>query len=223
MTVLASEIISEASKQLNDVGKVTWTDDSYFEYITSAQEMIVSIRPDAYSIVTTMQMAAGSKQDIPSTALRLLDIYRNMGSDGLTPGRAVLPVERNALDLFAFDWNADTQVSEVKNYMYDEKVPNVFYVDPPSDGTGWLEIAISRVPVKVTQTSDALSVKDIYRNHVIQWVMYRAYSIEVDSMSSQRRAAVHEQSFYQMMGQKFQRDVLFTGSKEVENRGSELG
>lgn len=223
MTVLASEIIAEASKQLNDINKVTWTNESYFEYISSAQEMIVSIRPDAYSVVTTMQMAAGSRQSIPSEALRLLDIYRNMGSDGNTPGRAVLPVERNALDLFAFNWNADTQESEVKNYMYDEKVPNVFYVDPPSDGTGFLEVAISRVPPKVDQVTDALSLKDIYRNHVIQWVMYRAYSIEVDSVSSQRRAAVHEQSFYQMMGQKFQRDTLFSGSKEIESRGSELG
>jgi hypothetical protein len=223
MTVLASEIIAEASKQLNDINKVTWTNESYFEYISSAQEMIVSIRPDAYSVVTTMQMAVGSRQSIPSEALRLLDIFRNMGSDGNTPGRAVLPVERNALDLFAFNWNADTQESEVKNYMYDEKVPNVFYVDPPSDGTGHLEVAISRVPPKVSQVTDVLSLKDIYRNHVIQWVMYRAYSIEVDSVSSQRRAAVHEQSFYQMMGQKFQRDTLFSGSKEIESRGSELG
>lgn len=217
MTILASEIISEVSKQLNDVGQVTWTETSLLEYITSAQEMIVSIRPDAYSVVTTMQMTAGSKQDIPSSALRLLDVIRNMGSGGTTPGRAVLPVEKEALDLFAFNWNADTQESEVKNYTYDEKTPGVFYVDPPSDGTGWLELAISRVPPKIDQTIDPLVVKDIYRNHIIQWVMFRAYSIEVDSLSSQRRAAVHEQSFYQMMGQKFQRDVLFSGSKEIEN------
>lgn len=219
MTILASEIISEASKQLNDVGKITWTDASYFEYITSAQEMIVSIRPDAYSLVTTMQMAAGSKQSLPATALRLLDIKRNMGTDGNTPGRAVLPVEENALDLFAFNWSAATQEAEVKNYVYDEKTPNTFYVDPPSDGTGWLELSISRVPPVITQDSDPLVVKDIYRSHVLQWVMFRAYSIEVDSVSSRQRAAKHEDTFYQMMSGKFERDALYSASKEVQNAG----
>lgn len=219
MTILASDIVDEVSKQLNDIDHVTWTEESLFEYITSAQEMIVSIRPDSYSIVTTMQMAAGSKQALPATALRLLDIKRNMGSNGTTPGRAVLPVEENALDLFAFNWNAASQAAEVKNYSYDEKTPRTFYVDPPSDGTGWLEISVSRVPPVIDSGNDPLVLQDIYRNHVIQFVMFRAYSIEVDSLSSQRRAAEHKKTFFEMMEGKFQRDILFTGSKEVENSG----
>jgi hypothetical protein len=217
--MLASEIISELGKQLNDVDQVTWTEASLIEYINSAQEMIVSIRPDAYSVITTMQMAAGSKQTIPSSALRLVDVKRNMGTDGNTPGRVVLPTEADALDLFQFNWNAATQVEVVKNFFYDERTPNSFYVDPPSDGTGYLEVAISRVPTKVTAAGDTLVLKDIYRNHIVQWCMFRAYSIEVDSVASRDRANNHQGAFYAMMGRKFERDAQFSPSEEVQRGG----
>lgn len=217
MTILASEITAELGKQLNDVGQVTWTEESLVEYINSAQNQIVSMRPDAYSVVTVVQMIAGSKQDLPVDTTRLLNVKRNMGTDGLTPGRAVWPCEMEDLDLFNFGWHNATQEQEIKNFMYSEKSPRTFYVDPPSDGTGYIEISVSRVPPLLTTPVgvQALDVKDIYRNHVIQWCMFRAYSIEVDSASSQQRAGIHYGNFMDMMGRKFQRDVQFSPSVEI--------
>lgn len=215
----ASDIITEVSTQLNDVGKVTWTEPSLIEYINSAQEMIVLIRPDAFSQITTMQMVAGTKQALPVTALRLLDIKRNMGSDGNTPGRAVIAVDESSLDLFAFNWHTSNNAAEIKNFTYDEKTPNTFYVDPPSNGNGHIEISVSRVPTKIIAPANSLVLKDIYRNPVVQWCMFRAYSIEVDSRSSRDRALKHEKTFYQMMGEKFQRDIVFSPSPEAAESG----
>lgn len=220
--MLASDIITEVGRQLNDVNQITWSESAIIDYINSAQQMIVSIRPDAYSIVTSMQMDAGSKQSLPVEAIRLLNVSRNLGADGLTPGRVVHACEIEALDLFDFDWNTDAQVAAVKNYTYSEKTPNTFYVDPPSDGTGYIEISISRVPPAIIANYETLALKDIYENHIIQWCMFRAYSIEVDSASSQQRAAKHEQSFFTMMGRKFQRDVLFSPSVELKQTEGQL-
>lgn len=217
--MLASDIITEVSSQLNDNNQVTWTEAMLLGYITTAEEMIVSLRPDTYSQITTMQMVVGAKQTIPATALRLLDIKRNMGVDGLTPGRSVNAVAADALDLFALDWTAEAVEAEAQDFTYDEKTPTEFFVDPPSDGTGYLEISVSRIPPAVTALSDTLVLKDIYRNAIIQWCMFRAYSVEVDSASSQRRASVHEASFYGLMGKKFQRDALFSPSSEVKQDG----
>jgi len=214
--MIASDITLEVSSQLNDSDRITWPEDALHKYLTTAEEMIVTIRPDSYSGIATMQMVAGSKQSIPATALRLLDIKRNMGADGLTPGRVVLVTDNDSLDLFESSWNAATQVAAVYNFIYDEKTPDTFYVDPPSDGTGWLEVSISQIPPQVTAEGQTLVLKDIYRNALIQWCMFRAYSIEVDSASSQQRAAKHEKSFYQIMGKKFQRDVLFSPSPEAQ-------
>lgn len=219
--MLASDIITEVSGQLNDIAQITWVEDALIRYIDSAQEMVVSIRPDAYSQITNMLMGVGSKQDLPASALRLLDIKRNMGTDGNSPGRVVIAIDEESLDLFSFSHHAATQKEVIKNFSYDEKTPNTFYVDPPSDGTGYIEISISRIPPKITGVSDPLVLKDIYFNHVVQWCMFRAYSIEVDSASSQSRAQKHETSFYLMMGKKFRRDVIFSPAPEVtpENVG----
>lgn len=210
----AQEIIDEVSKQLNDTAFVTWTEASLREYITSAEQAIVNLRPDAFSTVTTMQMAVGAKQTIPTNALRLLDVKRNMGTDGNTPGRPVNAVEEEAVDLFELTEEAASVA--IKDFSYDERVGDVFYVYPPSDGTGWLEIAISQIPPNITFNQQTLSVSDIYRNAVVQYVMFRAYSIEIDSVSSRQRASEHLANFYQLMGAKFQRDVQFSPSVEVQ-------
>jgi hypothetical protein len=217
----AQDIIDEVSGQLNDTGFITWTEADLLRYITSAQEMIVTMRPDAYSLVTTMLLAVGTKQALPSTALRLLDIKRNMGTDGLTPGRPINAVEEDALDLFQIGVESNSAVT--KDFSYDERTPNDFYVYPPSDGTGYIEMSISRIPPEVTANNQELALKNIYRNHIIQWCMFRAYSIEVDSASSQERAQEHESSFYQMLGVKFQRDVQFSPSVEVQQAGDVNG
>jgi len=213
----AQSIVDEVSKQLNDVSQITWTLPSLFEYIDSAQQMIVSIRPDANSVIETMQMVVGTKQSIPAAALRLLEIKRNMGTNGLVAGSSVVACDHESLDLFSSNWHAAAGVEAVDNFAYDEKTPKTFYVDPPSDGTGYLEIATSQVPTLITAVGNTLDLDDIYKNAVIQWCMFRAYSIEVDSRSSAQRAAGHEQSFYQMMGKKFSRDVQFSPSEEVKN------
>jgi hypothetical protein len=213
----AQSIVDEVSKQLNDVNQTTWTLTSLFEYIDSAQQMIVSIRPDANSVIGTMQMAVGTKQTIPAAAIRLLEVKRNMGSDGLTPGSSIDACDHDSLDLFNSDWHSASGVAAVDNFAYDEKTPKNFYVDPPSDGTGHIEISYSQSPTVITDVGNTLDLDDIYKNAIIQWCMFRAYSIEVDSRSSQNRAAVHEQSFYQMMGRKFKRDVQFSPSEEIKD------
>jgi hypothetical protein len=142
-----------------------------------------------------------------------------MGTDGLTPGRNVHVVASDAVDLFELFSGVGSAV-EITDFSYDERTPDWFFVDPASDGTGHIEISISRIPPNVTTVGQLLVLKDIYRNAVIQWCMYRAYSIEVDSVSSQRRAATHEVSFYGMMGKKIQRDVQFSPSPEAQTNGS---
>ncbi len=210
----AQTIIDEVSAQLNDEGLTTWTEEKLLRYITTGIQAITFVRPDAYSLVDSVQLAAGSKQDLPAGYRRLVEVKRNLGTDGNTPGRPINNVEEDAHDLF--ELAPESPAAVVKDYSYDERTPRTFYVYPPNDGTGWVEFSAMRTPPDVTAPEQELVLGDIYRNALVQWVMFRAYSIEVDSASSQQRAQEHEQSFYQMMGVKSQRDVQFSGSVEVE-------
>lgn len=219
--MLASEVIAELGRQLNDVDQVTWTTSSLVDYMNSAQQIISSMRPDAFSIIEVVQLQAGSKQALPASGRRLLDIKRNMGTDGLTPGRIVDVMEEDAIDLFDYGWQTNTQTQEILNYHYNERVPDIYYVDPPSDGFGWVEVYMSVIPTIIPDPPTlgfVLDASDIYRNQVIQWCMYRAYSIEIDSISSQQRATYHYNQFMNMMQEKFGAEVQFSPSEEVSVR-----
>lgn len=212
----AQELIDAVSGQLNDTGNDTWSKATLIEYINSAQKTIATFRPDSSQTTVSVQMNAGSKQSMPAAARRLLEITRNMGSDGNTPGSTVRPADHESLRLFDGGWHSSTQTAEINNYSYSEKTPDIYYVDPPSDGTGYVEMSYSVVPTEVTQTTDTLDLNDIYKEPIIQWMMFRAYSVEVDSVSSRNRARAHEDSFYNMMGRKFLRDAQFSASQEVQ-------
>lgn len=215
MAITAQDIIDEVSSQLNDENLVTWTAPQQLRYITSAQEVIVSFRPDAYSVIENYLLSAGSRQDIPADALRLLDIKRNMGTDGNTPGRPVNAIDEQTSHLF--ELTEELPQTEIVDFSYDERVPNYFYVYPPSNGLGYVEVAISRVPPKVDATTDTLVLKDIYRQHIVSFCMYRAYQKEIDSVRSQDRAQTHLRTFFDLMGIKFTRDIQFTPSVELSD------
>lgn len=213
----AQDIIDEVSEQLNDTDFVTWTEDMIIGYINSAQRAIVSVRPDASTVTESVQLAAGSKQDLPAASLRLLDVTRNMGVDGNTPGRAIRSVDRDSIDLFDRNWHSQVQATEVFNYAYNEKTPNFFYIDPPADGTRYIEIHYSVAPAEIAAAFETLALKDIYKNHVVQWCMFKAYSVEADSAISRQRALEHQTTFWNMMGRKFTRDAMYSPSEEVQN------
>ncbi len=215
----AQSIITEVSKQLNDIALVTWTQASLFEYIDSAQQAIVNIRPDANAIVTVMPMVTGTKQTLPTAGIRLLEVRRNMGTGGTTPGKAIVSCDHATLALYNSGWHTATATAEIDNFAYDEKTPKVFYVDPPSDGTVQIEITYASIPTKIALAVDILDLKDQYRNAIVQWCMFRAYSVEVDSASSQSRARKHEQTFNDIMDKKMQRDIMYSPSEAVKGGG----
>ena len=89
-----------------------------------AQRDIVMRKPDAYTkSVSTVLTISECKQSLPSDAILLLDITRNMGTDGSTLGRVPTRIERPVLDQQWPNWMTDTGAAEVQNYMYDEKDP----------------------------------------------------------------------------------------------------
>jgi len=215
--MLASTIITEVSEQLNDTDFITWTESMLIGYINSAQRAIASVRPDASTVTESFQLAAGTKQDLPAAALRLLEVTRNMGFDGSTPGQSIRGTDYESLSLFNRNWHEAPQATVVNNFTYSEKTPRIFYVDPPADGTRWVEIHYSVLPANISASFETLALKDIYQNHIVQWCMFKAYSVEADSAISRQRALEHQTTFWNMLGRKFGRDAMYSPSEEVQS------
>lgn len=205
--MLASEIIDRVKEVLQDSASVTWTETQLIAWLNDAQRTVVLARPDASSTTTSIALVSGTKQEIPSNGIRLLEVIRNMGVGGAVPGRAIMYVDRRTLDENSPDWHADTETAEAKGYTHDSRDPSVFYVTPPSDGTTEVEAMYSVAPADISAAGDTISIPDTYGPAMIEWILYRAFSRDSTQSPNYQRGASHKQSFMDLLGLKTSADT----------------
>ena len=90
-----------------------------------------------------------------------MNVTRNMGADGNTPGRAIRLVDRAVLDTQVPDWHASTPANEVMHYVFDPVNPKVFYVYPRVSSARQIEIVYSASPVDIA-IGAVILIDDIY-------------------------------------------------------------
>lgn len=191
---------------MQDTTNIRWPTPELLRYLNDAQREVVKDRPDATAANESMALVAGTKQHIPALGLKLIDVPRNMGVNGTTPGRAIRIVDREALDAQRPDWHTETATAEVKHFMHDARDPLRFYVYPPATGTAQVEVVYSTAPTEITQETDDIGVPDIYVNALIDFTLYRAYSKDADYTANINRAAGHYAAYGQALGLKGQVD-----------------
>lgn len=217
MAVLASTIIDRVRSQLLDTGAVKrWTDGELLTYLSDGQRAIVAASASAANSVIVVNLTEGTRQGIPSNGYALLSVIRNIGDDMVTPGRAVRLVEREALDNQNPDWHSATATKVVQNYVYDPSDHTRFYVYPPNDGTGKLQINYARMPVDLVATSDVLTVQDIFQTPLFDYCMFRAHQKDSDFAAGQAAAAQYLQLFTTFMS-------AIAGAEAVETPNLALG
>ena len=210
--MLASDIITPVRVVLNDVGGVHWSDPELLGWINDAQLLVAVLRPDSVAHTAVVTVAAGSKQTIPEDGIRLLDVIRNVG------GRAIRIVDRETLDLFDPNWHNGKAQKAVKNYVYDNRVPGTFYIYPQVAEGAEIEINYSKLPAKVDQSTDTLAVNDIYKEIVINYVLFRAYSKDAEHAANANLATTYLQIVNSLTGVKLSKDVAFQPA--LNNRGT---
>lgn len=214
--MLASEIIDRARVVLNDADGVRWLDSEFFKWINDAQRVIALVRPDSVVSNTTITLEAGTKQQLPTEALRLLDVVRNITASN-TGGRAVRHVDRDVLDTQNPEWHGESGVQTIKNYVYDNRDPKTFYVYPPALSTSKLEVIYSKNPTDVTVLASPLAVADIYADPLLNYVLYRAYSKDAEFAQNGNLAASYLNTFNSMLGIKTSKDAAY--SPDLHSKG----
>lgn len=148
-TILGAEIIGRAALELQDTNFVRWSVAEHLLALEDGQRQIVLRKPDAYSKnVNLILTVSATRQTLPSDGIMLLDIVKNMGTDGETPGKAITRTEKAIMDSQYPDWHIAAASSVVRHFMYDERDPVHFYVYPPQPATdpGYIEIIYSASP-----------------------------------------------------------------------------
>lgn len=201
--MLASTLITRANDILQDTTNVRWPEAELLRWLSDGQREVVLIKPEASVAHTTLQLTANNtKQSLPAAALQLIDVTRNMGADGATPGRAIRIIMREVLDAQRPDWHSETADSVVKHFMFDVRSPKTFYVYPRPATAIYIEMVYSVSPADLTTTSSPLGVDEVYANALLDYVLYRAYSKDSEYAGNSQRAMAHYQAFSGSLGVK---------------------
>lgn len=196
MTVTVQGIIDRVRTQLIDTDAVQrWSNTELLQWLTDGERTIVAIAPGASSTNATISLVSGTLQPIPANGHMLLSITRN------TSGRAVRVVGRELMDAYNPDWHTATPTSLVQNYIFDPQQPRQFYVYPPNNGTGSVDIVYSVMPAERTSMSDTLEVIDLYQTALVDYILYRAHQKDSDFAAGAAIAANYLQTFLAFMQQ----------------------
>lgn len=185
-----------------------WTNEELITWLNEAYQSIIGLRPDAASANESLNLVAGTKQTIPASGLRLLDVVRNMGGSK----RAIMVCDRRQLDATRRGWHGEPESSEIEHFVFDGMAPRHFYVYPPSAAGVEVEIVYSRVPephspnFSISKT-DTIKLDDSYAPAIVDYILYRAYSKDADFAGNANRAAMHYNAFNTQLGGKGQMDM----------------
>ncbi|GHC72640.1 hypothetical protein GCM10007320_08650 [Pseudorhodoferax aquiterrae] len=199
--MLASHVIAEAAKLLNDLGHVRWSLADKLSWLNAGQRQIVAVRPDANAVKADRALVAGVEQSLPAGGTKLLDVIRNVG------GRAVTLISRDQMTALNAGWFEARPSRVIQHYFFDANDPKSFLVYPPAETGAAVRILYAALPHDCTDADDsAIALDDIYEGPLIDWICYRAWSVDGDAPGDAGRAANALSTFMQALGVKTQAD-----------------
>ncbi len=208
-TILASEVINKVQIVLQDTTGVRWPDSTeLLGWLNDGQREVLIYKPNAYVKNESVTLVAGTKQSLPASGIQLIDVPRNMGANGSTPGRAIRIVTREILDAQNPDWHTMPAAAVTKHYTYSPFDPKHFYNYPPATGSTQVEVIYSAAPEDVGSLSTAITLDDIYQNVLVDYVLYRAYSKDTDYAANPERAAACQAAYIAALTGKTQAEVI---------------
>lgn len=223
-----SEILQRVGRLLLDETYTRWTLPELVGWLNQGLRAIVLAKPDASSATVVLSLQAGTYQQLTDDGhLLLLRAVRNIVTVGSPPvgGRVVRQTERDALDASLPTWHdasGNKAKKEVRNVIYDEANPRTFYVYPPNDGNGLLEVIVSTMPATLVASGDVdtitsyateIDLPEPYTVPLEDYILYRAFSKDSDAADS-TRANQHYQAFATALGIKVQAERLSSPNRK---------
>ena len=189
MSLTAQNIMDRASMIIQDLTNVRWPLTELTNWLNDGRRELAVMRPDIYATATTLTLAAGSKQSLPSGSLRLLDVPRNVG------GPAVTITQRGFLDQQNPSWTTGAGTSTIKHFMLDERYPTQFWVYPPATASAQVEVIYEQAPTDYIASSTLTSFEELYGGALVDYVCYRAFSKDSEYAGNAERAIAHYNQF----------------------------
>lgn len=207
-TFTVGSVLSLVKKKILDESNDDFTESELLTLYNLTNREIVKMVPRAYTKINTMLMVAGNKQRIPSPGMVIIEVLRNMGTDGVTPGRAIRETSMEIMKKFVPAFSTDTALtdSSIWDWWPVPQEPESFYVHPKSDGSGYIELEYSQAPADVVYDAgsiyltNTIALSDLYVNAIISGMLYQAYDDDTDIPGNTPRSGVYYARFLRDLG-----------------------
>ncbi len=161
-TIVSSSLISKAQTLLQDTAGTRWTSAELLGWLNAGQRDIVMLKPDANTKSEKHQLAAGTKQTLPTAGVSFVDMVRNVTSAGVATGTTIKPIARDQLDAQLPAWHSEAAATNVKYFMHDPRNPKDFYIYPPSAGSNYVELVYAYLPADIAAVTAVINLDAIY-------------------------------------------------------------
>jgi hypothetical protein len=172
--ISVATLIQRAGFLLQDESHVRWTVAELISWINEGAGALVTVRPSAGSKLVVLTLVAGTQQQLDDDVVQLLDVVRNVGADGVTPGGAIRLAERHLFDSADPSWHTRAGKATIKHYIYDDRTPDVFYVYPPALANTKVQASITAMPALVVTGTDSLQLDTQFESALVNYVVFRA-------------------------------------------------
>jgi hypothetical protein len=146
-------------------------------------------------------------------AIQFEDLIRNLGDDGLSPGRAIRIADRQRRDRLDPNWHVGEPDAVVREFFFSPQDPTTFFVSPPVPGTGavWVDVQLVAPPQAIpdggppgselyayddsTPSTQAVGIDDQFEDELWNYCVAYLLLADAKSQESMARAQLHAQAF----------------------------
>jgi len=197
-----NDIITDVRLLIQDT-KVTYrySDATLLRFVNQTIRRMVMLRPDLFTTVTTISTTQNvSEQSLPSTAVRLVEIFR------VQSGTSIEEVSRDYFDRLYPAWTTDAAGTPTK-YMRHPRNPRAYFLYPrPTNGIVLIgEYVVT--PPTYTLTDPIAVLPDAYFSALVDGTVFLAESVDNEHVST-GRAKLFLESFVQSLGVDLQSRVV---------------
>lgn len=244
MAITVQSFLYRASTLLQDTKPqfMRWKERELITWLNDGQRAIAKYMPFAYSRIDVIKLAAGSRQSIASILAAhilpgdgstpadiqgslLLDIIRNMGADGITPGLPISVIKRDVQDGIDSAWHSADGGGVLDHFTFDPRTPKNFYAVPAVSAIvdTWAEISYIAHPAELevpasdeatlyttgaANANAVLTLDDNYLDDLLSYVCARAFMKDSEYGANMGLAQTYTQMFAQSLNAQIQ---LVTG------------
>jgi hypothetical protein len=203
MATKVRSILNRVAAILNDEEYVRWEESELLEWLNDGQRVIArGPGTDVYVVRDDITAVAGTVQTLPSNAIRLVDVVKNVSD-----GTSIHSSNYDIVDMLDNNWRSTT-AGAAEIYFYDERNPKQFEVYPPQAGGELIEIVYNAQPSNVSVTG-VIGIDDMYADALTDYIVYRALSKDTeDTGLDLRKATAHYRAFLLSAGYKDAADAM---------------